>query len=53
MNNIKSGDTILFQGLSSTVKNIFITSSSETFLTIYNQYDGEIEVNLSEITLEN
>ena len=51
MYNIKSGDTVFFNGLSSTVLNVFPISNTDFNLTIYNKYDGEIEVNISEITL--
>lgn len=50
--NIKTGDTVLFQGLSSTVLDVFNTGYGKTFYTIYNKFDGEIEVTQSEITLE-
>lgn len=50
MNNIKSGDIIFFNGISSTIRDVFITDTT-TVLTIYNKYDGEIDVTPQEITL--
>ena len=50
--NIKSGDIVYFQGLSSTIVDVFNTGYGKTFYTIYNKFDGEIEVESTEITLE-
>ena len=51
--NIKSGDTVFFNGISSTVTNTpFPIGDSSFIISIYNKYDGNIDVNSSEITLD-
>jgi len=51
---LKHGDTVTFnETLSTVVTTPFQIGDNKEIVTIVNKYDGEIDVNINEVVLEN